>query len=337
MSFLAFRPTTMKKPALTLLLSLGLGACETVIDLPEPPHTPRVALQFSLSNYAYTAQNDNDELARTRKLFVSNSQRVFDLSELSGRSDATVVILDEAGTVVEQFRALPPRSPGDVGYYEQTKQLKGEPGRTYTLRASLPGFETVESTLTMPKPAVIESATFTKNAAQSNEYEVRGKLNVSIADDPGANNYYLAFARVVNEQNQQATTWSQVQVDEEDNEFGVEVGQFQLSNIGGLQGYGYGLYPYADTNVNGKRFSLNTGVRYYAGYCPQPTNCNRATYMEVFVTSLTADTYNFYLSRQRYNDTENNPFAEPAPLASNIKGGYGLFGGMMDAVYRIKL
>jgi hypothetical protein len=50
-----------------------------------------------------------------------------------------------------------------------------------------------------------------------------------------------------------------------------------------------------------------------------------------------ADTYEFYQSIQRFYDTEGNPFAEPAPLRSNIQGGYGLFGGATDATLRIKI
>ncbi|WP_167856838.1 DUF4249 domain-containing protein [Hymenobacter aquaticus] len=333
--------------AALLLLSLGLGACETTLDLPEPKHTPRIALQFELSNYDFDFQppNSNDELARLRRLYVSNSQRVFDLNELKGRRDATVVITDDKGAVVESFEALQSTSPyydSEQGYYRQTKRLKGEPGRTYTLRASLPGFETVESTLTMPKAAVIESATFTKNQSKSSPNDVRGKLSVTVADDPGAANYYVAFARVVDKDYKLTTGWAEVQVDQDNNGDIVtpEVGQFQLSSLSAISGGGYGtygFYPYADTNVNGKRFSLNADVRYYPGGCSYSGVCNEAAYMEVFVSSLTREAYNFHLSRQRYNNTDGNPFAEPAPLASNIPNGYGLFGGVTDAVYRIKL
>ncbi|MCB2379928.1 DUF4249 domain-containing protein [Hymenobacter sp. BT635] len=332
--------------AALLLLSLPLGACETTLDLPEPEHTPRIALQYSLSNYDAQAQagSENDELARVRRLYVSNSQRVFDLRQLRGRQDATVVIVDESGAVVESFLPVPPRSayPGDtfdIGYYQPTMSLKGEPGRTYTLRASLPGFETVESTQTMPKAPVIESATFTKDQSASNPNDVYGRLAVTIADDPNVTNYYVAFARVVDKNYKLTTGWAQVQPDERDSNGDItpEVGQFQLSSIGAFAGSGYyGFYPYADTNVNGKRFGLTADVRYYPG-CPSSPGCTEAAYMEVFVSSLTRDAYNFYLSRQRYTDTEFNPFAEPAPLVSNLKNGYGLFGGITDAVYRIKL
>jgi hypothetical protein len=329
------------KKALLGLGSLGLlSACETVIDLPEPEHTPRIALKYILSNYE--AQKPNDELALTRNLFVSNSQRIFASKEAKGRKDATVVVLDETGAVVERFEPVPPAAPYDtfnLGYYQQTMHLKAAPGHTYTLRATLPGFETVESTLTMPAVPVIESATFIKNTAKTNTNEIYGQLSLTVADDPGAANYYVAFARVVDSRNPNNQGWAQVQVEEDDNDLpvAVDVERFQLSSINSFYGYSYGLYPYADTNVNGKRFSLSANVRYYGGYCPPTGTCQRADYMDVFVTSMTAEAYNFFLARQRYNDADGNPFAEPAPLPSNIKPGYGLFGGMTDAVYRIKL
>ena len=55
------------------------------------------------------------------------------------------------------------------------------------------------------------------------------------------------------------------------------------------------------------------------------------------VSSITVDDYNFYLSRRRYADSHGNLFAEPAPLAGNVRNGYGLFGGATDATYRIRL
>lgn len=329
----------LRSAALGLLLSLGvLSGCETVIDLPEPEHTPRIALKYILSNYEPARQND--DLTNSRQLFVSNSERIFSNKQARGRKDATVVVLDENGTVVERFQPELPTSPYDtfnIGYYQPTLGLKGEPGRTYKLRASLPGFETVESTLSLPAVPVIESATFIKNESKSNAGNVYGQLSLTVADDPGAANYYVAFARAINSQNSQYQAWSQVEVDEEASDLEVDLGQFQLSTINGFQGYSFGLYPYADTNVNGQRFSLTTNVRYYDGYCLPPNNCQRPDYLEVYVTSMTRETYNFFLARRRYNDSDGNPFAEPAPLPSNIRPGYGLFGGMTDAVYRIKL
>ena len=55
------------------------------------------------------------------------------------------------------------------------------------------------------------------------------------------------------------------------------------------------------------------------------------------MSSITKDAHDFYLSRRRYSDSDGNPFVGPAPLASNVRPGYGLFGGAADATYRIAL
>ncbi|SHJ13322.1 protein of unknown function [Hymenobacter daecheongensis DSM 21074] len=335
------------KSLLALLPALALlPGCETVVDLPEPPHTPRIALQYTLSNTPPPPANPNPngssyyyDITTSRQLFVSNSQRIFDTKYLEGRDDATVEIRNEQGAVVERFK---PADRNQVqsygpGSYVPTMGLLGQPGKTYTLRAALPGFETVESTLTMPAAPVIESATFaprTSGSGQSNQ--TRGRLLVTLTDNPATTDYYLAFARVLDKQGRPGN-WSPVQLDYESETSDFEVGTFQLSNTGSYRGYE--IYPYADTNVNGQRFSLNSNVSFYAqSYCPpNQSNCPEVGYLEVFISAITADAYNFYQSQRRYNDADGNPFAEPAPLSSNIKPGYGLFGGATDATYRIKL
>ena len=113
----------------------------------------------------------------------------------------------------------------------------------------------------------------------------------------------------------------------------LNLSQFELSDPQNT----YNLSPYADTDVNGQRIALSTDVRFSAtASCPS-TGCVTPGYIEVYVSSITAEAYNFYLSRRRYHDSKDSPFAEPAPLASNVRNGYGLFGGVTDVTYRIRL
>jgi len=321
----------MKRLSLTILLAaLALAGCETTVNLPEPPHTPRVALLYTLT----TAPQDSSfrELYNQRQLYISNSQRVFDTREPTGRADATVELRDAAGAVVERYRHL--LSGGQIrGSYRPVLGFRPQVGQRYTLRASLPGLETAESTLTMPTPAVVESGTYVDRTASgpnpgSNVY--RGRLNLVIQDNPAVANYYLAFARVLDQQGRPGG-WSVLDVDYESQSSSVSIGQFQLSS----PQQQYSIYPFADTDVNGQRISLSTDVRFYSncfqGTCPPPG------YIEVHVSSITPEAYNFYLSRRRYYDSDGNPFAEPAPLASNVRSGYGLFGGATDVTYRIRI
>ena len=321
----------MKNFILILFLATtALAGCETAVNLPEPPHTPRVALMYTLT----TAPLDSafQELFSERQLYISNSQRVFSTAELQGRPDATVELRDASGRVVEHYQPTKGSRYGYYpGYYLPVQGFRPQPGQSYTLRASLPGLETAESTLTMPAAPVIESASYEPRTVPGpNSGEYKGRLNVALRDDPNATNYYLAFARLLDRQGQ-PSAYGSLFVNYDSQSSAVSIGQFQLSS----PGQGYSIYPFADTNVNGQRIALATDVRFY-NYCSQP-GCPQPGFIEVTVSSITKDAYDFYLSRRRYYDSDGNPFAEPAPLASNVRPGYGLFGGAADVTYRITL
>jgi len=317
--------------AFTLLAGMALAGCEQVVDLPEPPHTSRVALFHMLS----TAPEDSSfqELFYQRQLYVSNSQRVFDMSEIKGRGDAQVELRDAAGSVVERYRPVSINNGYlQPGSYRPTRGFRPQPGQAYTLRATVPGLETAESTLTMPTPATIETASYVARTPgpNSNPNEQQGRLTLILRDDPATANYYLAYARVLDQQGRPIEN-GVVDVDYDSQTNAVTIGQFQLSS----PRQQYSLYPFADTDLNGQRITLASDVRYYT-FCFQ-SNCPQPAFVEVHVSSITRDAYEFYLSRRRYYDSNGNPFAEPAPLASNIRPGYGLFGGATDVKYRIPL
>jgi len=323
-----------------LLLATALAGCETAVDLPEPPHTPRVSVMYTLmpgpqdSSFA--------ELFGGRQLYISNSQRVFDNRYLTGRADATVELRNAAGAVVERYRPiLTGGSPqygyyGQPGFYRPVLGFQPQVGQAYTLRATLPGFETAESTLTLPAPAVIESAGYVpRTVAGPGSGSFTGRLSVVLRDDPATANYYLAFARLLDQQGN-AGRWSPVELDNDSqsNTTGT-IGQFQLSSP--RQQYNASVFPFADTDANGQRIALSSDVRYYSSCYPPGPSCPQPGYMEVYVSSITKEAYDFYLSRRRYYDSDGNPFAEPAPVVSNVRNGYGIFGGATDVIYRIQL
>ncbi|UYZ61523.1 DUF4249 domain-containing protein [Hymenobacter weizhouensis] len=325
----------MKKILSALPVALLLAGCTNDVNLPEPKHTPRIALRYVLSTTA--PQQQGEQEVRFGQLYVSNSQRMFDTRELTGRPDATVEVLDAAGTVVERFK--PARhSPGSPrpfsgfdtqpGNYEPTLNFAGQPGQTYTLRASLPGLESVASTLTLPAQPQLESVTFTRRAPDPNDPdEVRGRLALTLTDPAASTDYYLVQAELLDAQGQRITT---LYADEDDADF--RVGAFQLSNLGRNV---YDLNPYADTDVNGRRFTLSSNVSSY--YSCFGSTCAPPAYVQVTVLSLTPDLYRFIQSQRRYEETQENPFAEPAPLHSNIRTGYGIFGGAASTRYRVRL
>ena len=333
----------MRNLVILLFFALALGSCETIVAVDTPPHTPRLALSYTLSNQVPTAEYR--QFFGRRNMLVSASQGVLEVKGLAGRADAIVELLDETGQVVEQFRSKP--RPGYrygsepnqtdslLGYYMPVRGFAGEPGSTYTLRASAPDLETVESTLTLPAVPIIEAGSFTTSQTyQTYPRNQPGRLTCSVLDNAATTDYYVAYGRVLDRNGQ---FWGDVRP--EYNNSGVDGPEVKLNRFELSNAYSYRQAPFSDADGNGQRLTINADVilQYRGSYNSGNPSVPEPGYVEIIVSSITPDTYRFYQSLQRYYDTDGNPFAEPAPLHSNVRPGYGLFGGATDVTYRIPL
>ena len=314
-----------------------LTACDTVVDVKPPDHTPRLALAYTLSTQAPTP--GYRQFFAARDLYVSTSQGALASAPLAGRTDATVELRDASGQVVEQFRprARPGYPDSLRGYYVPLLGYRGQPGQRYTLRASAPGVEAAEATITLPAPATLTAGSYVPKAPPAgsppNLYNFQGQLSFAILDDAATTDYYLAYARVLDAAGRY---WGFAQQDyQARNNDGPEIKltRFDLSQPGSF----YRLLPLSDVGRNGQRIAFSNDISLYydgrnaQGPLPAPA------FLEVIVSSVPAATADFYQSVQRYSDTDGNPFAEPAPLRSNVAGGYGLFAGATETVLRIPL
>jgi hypothetical protein len=315
-----------------LAAGLALAGCETVANVPVPAHVPRLSLAYTLSNQPLTA--DYQKTFDSRALYVSTSRSILETGRLLGRADASAELRAAAGQVVEQFRARGRSGYGPdslPGYYVATRGFVGQPGQRYTLRASAPGVAAVEATLTLPAPPTLVSGSYAP-VVSSNGYQYRGRLSFAIIDPVSSADYYLAYARVLDAAGHY---WGQVAQDyssRNSNGPDIKLTRFDLSQPGSL----FQTLPVSDGGRNGQRLPFSQDV-YLSGAGSSSSGNTKPAFIEVIVSSLPADTYEFYQSVQRAYDTEGNPFAEPAPLRSNVVGGYGLFGGATDVALRIAL
>jgi hypothetical protein len=333
----------MKKVLLPGLLAL-LASCETVVNVPAPAHTPQLSLQYILSNQPIST--DYNQYFYNRNPYLSSSLGTLATTRLQGRIDATVELRDASGQVVEQFKPdTSAHRPIDYRYgsYLPVRGYVGQPGQAYTLRASAPGLAPLEATLTLPAPASFD-ATNASFVAKPQVvapgpypfiYDYYGQLSFAILDAAATTDYYVVYARIFDATGR---PWGYVYQDYTvRNTEGpdINLNRFDLSSTNDV----YKILPVSDAGRNGQRisFSQPVGFSYSGPYDPQRPTIPRPAYLEITVSSLPSTTYDFYQSVQRYYDTNGNPFAEPAPLRSNIQGGYGLFGGATDTKFRISL
>jgi hypothetical protein len=301
-------------------------------------HTPRLSLAYTLSNQALTPSYQ--QFFDRRALYVSTSHSITEISRLVGRADATVELRDASGQVVEQF--LPRGRDGygsadsTQGYYVARRGYRGQPGQRYTLHASAPNVEPAEASLTMPALAKLEGGSFALDPI-SNTYNYKGRLTFTIADNAATTDYYLAYGRVLDAAGQY---WGQLSQDYGPrNNVGPEIKltRFDLSQ----PGVAFQTLPISDGGRNGLRLTYDNDVNIYYNVPYDPTNPTRPrpapAFIEITVSSIPFETYDYFLSVLRTLDIDGNPFAEPAPLHSNVTPGYGLFAGATDTVLRIPL
>lgn len=322
-----------------LALLVGATACETVVDVPEPEHTPALAVRYSVSTLP-ADDSVTQAFLGFRQLYVSASQRLFDTRPIQALTTATARLYDDGagGALVEEFQAGQPYGsyrfgPDTAGYYVPTRGFQPQPGGSYRLQVEAAGYATVESRLTLPPaPPQLTGGTFTPKPSNNGPGFRQGKLVVTIQDDPATTDYYVAFARVLDAAGQPLATGYVNEDYDENGSTDFQGGRLLLSNPYGNGG----LYPYADTDVSGRAFMFSADVS-VSTYDPFTGGSVVNPQLEVVISRVTRDTYQFWLSQQRYYNANGNPFAEPAPLHSNIQPGFGIFGGFVDATVRLPL
>ncbi|GAB3635161.1 hypothetical protein GCM10027422_07510 [Hymenobacter arcticus] len=330
------------KSAFLLLALAALASCESVVTVTPPAHTPRLSLSYTLSNQPPTA--GYQQYFSERGAFASTSQAILANKNLEGRADATIELRDASGQVVEEFRpdtSRYARLPTDYRYgsYIPVRGYVGVPGQAYLLRASAPGVEATEASMTLPLLPVVEAVSYvpqppptTSNFLATPYY---GQLSFAIADPAATTDYYVAYATALDAAGR---PWGFAGEDEGPRTTSgptVNLNRFALSSPSNTTA----IMPVSDAGRQGQRllYSGPIWLYYGGGYASNQPAPPPPTYLELTVSSIPASTYNFYQSVQRYREANDNPFAEPAPLRSNVQGGYGLFGGATDVVLRIKL
>ena len=223
-------------------------------------------------------------------------------------------------------------------YGISTKQFKIEAGKTYTLKAKTDKME-VEATTTVPlespkidRYTIKESLVIRKifNGQNSitndtlknyeaifywkdlnafkNYYKIEAILSIEAQVPSVANNMvvykpFMAQYQIRwNDDNYPSTKSYLMDTDNSQNEFKSSRGD--LTNFGGFQ---------KGITFNGQNY---------------PTKINSSNdKIYVFLSNLSKEFYDYAISLAAFSSAKDNPFAEPAPVFSNVKNGLGCFAG----------
>ncbi len=165
-SFIRKKITFPGRLAFVLVLVLLFFSCQDVIKVDLNNAAPRIVIEGSLSNQADTV-----------KVILSKTTDYFNPQNIVMVTGATITIADDAGQVFHPDTAM------NGAYFFMN--MKGNPGKTYTLKVQSEGSEYVAASQ-MPGMVLIDSLQVLK----SDDGDKENVLYIYIHDPAGVKNYY---------------------------------------------------------------------------------------------------------------------------------------------------
>ena len=300
----------MKSALFSLPLLLALSACEQIIEPDLPEHTPRLVLQsFFTPDSTWVAF-----VGRSAGMIESRPARARPVTEATVELLAGDRVIDE----LEFFQ-------GERVYVWEKGTLQA--GESYSLRVSAPGFATIQATDAIPRLVPTAIASYRTNTSSRAESRIKDlSIKLEIQDPPGETNYYQIrmyhhipgssfFASERYYQGSFSTQDPSITADNSDDDSFIEGEAFFIAPF------------FKDTLFDGQTHAIELD------------NYNVAEHTRVYIQVLyVSETYYEYLKSARLHEsTQDNPFAEPASVHSNVENGYGIFAGYSSQTFELVL
>jgi hypothetical protein len=298
------------------IVSCLLAACEKDIKVPIPPHQPKLVLNGLIR------ENSVFELSVSKSQGILTATPTNDPQSIYRVSNARVLLFENN---------IP---AGELSYNAGTRRYRSLTnkrvtlGRQYRIVAVAPGIkDTAEVLNTVPTRPVITRLTRVANARTNSSGEPLDEITLTFNDPAGEKNYYLVrlqYSPGGNNIYQLVpciyTNDADVEKDDTDDPFGPEACLNE------------GRALLRDDNFNGRTKQLKISVSSF--YIPASPGPLPRTIIELW--HITEAHFRYLKSRNTYSNTEDNPFAEPALVFSNVKNGYGVFSTYTAAVDSIR-
>ncbi|MFQ5445927.1 MAG: DUF4249 domain-containing protein [Saprospiraceae bacterium] len=304
-------------PHILLLIGLSftLFSCEEPIDF-EINQAQRLVV---ISNFS-----DQNEL----EVFVSKTKSVLSSDNTSYLTDATVMVF--AGNELLEILELVADDDGRPPFYRTTK-MTPQSGVVYSIKVSVPGFEPVTATSSIPTAVPLQSVNFTNTSDEDSNHEVQVNFEVVVdfQDPPGEKNFYhLVFYQeltnyLLNEEgdtlmgNKFLTTPIQAKPDD--------------PNMPVIKYFDNRSFLLKDDSFDGQHMSLP-----FSGSYSYNLNATIAGSFFIELRTVTEDYYLYHSTLTRQVNS-GNPLSDGVVIYDNIVNGEGIFAGYSSNSNSFKL
>ncbi len=283
---------------LLLLTSCDEDFFEQIVEVDVPEHTPTLAVSCYL-NAADTVIN----------VFVTSTVGILVNEDPPEVTDAEVRLLKDGNLLYE----IP--YFGNSVYQLNNITPLGDENAVYTLEVSAPNFESITAKQRMPQSVPISNAEFEAEGTITEDGDRVNKVTIEWTDPGGVENYYIFGME------------AEIQFDPSDEPFR----NYEPLGSTDPLAEDSGNYIYMkDATFDGNNYKL---IAYNYGDYEQFESVK----FHVFIQTITEDRYLYEISLEAYENSKDNPFAEPAILYSNIENGSGLFSLTANSLFTIEL
>lgn len=271
----------------------------TEIDLPET--TDKLVVQSNID-----ISKDSFEI------FITHSQNVSDPTNIDPLEDAIVVLRTSSDQIT--LTANPDNNISDHVSFQSSQILQAGPGEMLSLEVSHERFESVSSSVEVPKSPKLISAKYTRNSGKDLEGYDIDELILEIEDlDPDENYYQVrAFQLIVDSFVHQVP--GQDTIVYVYHRSAVYLQEDGLTTRGGTNRF----ILFDDGSFNGKTGKIRIQGSYYNPNESDPE-------ITVELAAISRDRFLYSLSVTRAANNAGNPFVEPDNVHTNISNGYGIF------------
>lgn len=303
-----------KNTFLLILLMIVFSACEKNVIIEVPEKEPSLVVNSLLEK--------NQPITLT----VGRSRHILAPDEFPSLPDNYLIknaipVIYQNGVAIDTLKYQPT--------YEYTTQRNTiiRDGFTYSIKVMAPGYKDVEASTNIPSQSMIAEIRWNRRVRTSSYGMEMDDIYLKL-NDPGAEkNFYLIK---IFSPNYGGTNYavSCVSTTDKDIEFTGEEAD-PLDNESCFDGNNLLM---KDDNFNGavKQVKFSVGSDMIDEQVNYNTGQVYRAYIKVY--RITQEHFKFAKSTATYLNNDENPFAEPVNVFTNINGGYGIFSAYTVAV-----
>ena len=236
---------------------------------------------------------------------ISNSLSEIDDGELRGIENATVQVKDLNGNLIETL------THEEFGYY--TGNTTPNVGQSYQLEVSAPTFDPIVGTSAAPNPvSIVGLDTVRRNDDGFEEMEI----SLTINDPANEANYYMIRIRRLDSINLSEGIQEYFWLYSEDPTFdNIDIGSTWLT-------------------VDDKLFDGQTKtLKFFSSLFQFEQN---DAPIEVVLYASSEESYLYRRTLNLAGSVQDNPFAQPVQVYTNIDKGFGIFGGITPDIMLLR-